>query len=122
MNKRSLKYQLKSFGWALSGLSEFFKNEFKATVHLFSTLIVIVFGVVLKLSHIEWCIIIIVSGFVFVTEVLNTAIEAVSDKIPDKYDQIRGLTKDIAAGAVLISSVVALITGAIIFLPKLLSQ
>ena len=122
MKKKSLKYQLKSFGWALNGLSEFFKNEFKATTHLFSTIIVIVLGFMLKLSPIEWCIIIIVIGFVFVTEILNTAIETISDTIPDKYDKIRGRTKDIAAGAVLISSVVALIIGAIIFLPKIFIQ
>ena len=59
-------------------------------------------------------------AFVWITEMINTAIEKAMDFITlEKHSQIK-LIKDLAAGAVLVASITALITGSIIFVPKLI--
>lgn len=66
----------------------------------------------------EWIAIAIVSGSVWATEALNTALERLSDHVcPEKHPAIQQ-TKDMAAAAVLITAIVALIVGSVIFIPK----
>lgn len=119
MKKRSIKYQLKSFRWAFNGLSEFFKQEIKALIHSIAAVLAIVAGMVLKLSSNEWLWIVFAIALVFFSELLNTIVERIADTIPDKFDPVRGSVKDMAAGAVLITSVAALIAGCLIFIPKI---
>tara|TARA_R100000750_G_scaffold62784_1_gene58045 strand:- start:58799 stop:59047 length:249 start_codon:yes stop_codon:yes gene_type:complete len=79
---------------------------------------VIAAGLYFKLSTTEWLAIIIVIGLVLLTELLNTAIENIADFIsPERHEKIK-MTKDIAAAAVLISAIVALVVGMLIFVPK----
>ena len=80
----------------------------------------IILGYLLKISHIEWMILILTSGFVMVTEAINTAIEIDIDLTSPNYHPYAKDTKDVAAGAVLIAAFVAIIIGLIIFLPKLI--
>ncbi|MEO0333150.1 MAG: diacylglycerol kinase family protein, partial [Bacteroidota bacterium] len=67
----------------------------------------------------EWLIITLTIGFVFVTEILNTAIEDIADFVsPQRDDRIKRI-KDLGAAAVLLSAVTAVVIGIIIFLPKI---
>ena len=54
VKKASLKYQLKSFRWAFSGLSEYFRNDIKARIHLAAALLAICLGIFLNITQIEW--------------------------------------------------------------------
>ena len=59
-----------------------------------------------------WALMALTIGLVVSAELLNTAIEALADHLhPQQHDAIK-LTKDVAAGAVLVSSIVALVVGA----------
>ena len=72
-----------------------------------------------KLNCSEWSLLILVIGIVFITELLNSAVESLADYInPEWNDQIRK-AKDYSAAAVLISAVISVIIGAIIFIPKI---
>jgi diacylglycerol kinase len=119
MKKNSFRYQLKSFGWALKGLVVFFKTEVKAKIHSIFVALVVVSGLYFKLSISEWCLICLTIGLVFISEIFNTILEKTADTIPDKYDRSRGTIKDMGAGAVLFSSVVSIIIGMLIFIPKI---
>ena len=107
-----------SFRHAFTGL-RFLMEENNARFHVFFAVIVLSVGFYLKLSAIEWAIIVAQIGLVLVVETLNTAIEKLCDFISPEYHQLIGKVKDLAAAAVLIMSIVAVIVGLIIFLPKL---
>lgn len=117
--------------WREVKYSEKFKNAFRGLyvisrttrhlfIHIVSALIVIVFGFYLRVSGLEWIALTFAIGFVFVTEALNTAIEIDIDLTSPEYHPFARDTKDVAAAAVLLSALVAIIVGLIIFLPKLL--
>ena len=77
--KFSLLDRIKSFGHAINGFRVLFKEEHNARVHLVVTIVVLSLGAFFSISVSEWLIIILTIGFVFVTEILNTAIEDIAD-------------------------------------------
>ena len=82
-------------------------------------ILVIIFGIFLKINVTEWCICIILFGFVISLELVNTAIETVVDiAMPEKNEKAKK-AKDISASAVLISAICSAIIGLIIFIPKI---
>lgn len=88
-------------------------------IHLVSMIIVIALGFLVELNTSEWIAIVFAIGIVLMAEAINTAIEHLSDAVNPEFDQRIGKVKDIAAGAVLIASIAALITGLIIFIPSI---
>ena len=116
----SVSERIESFKYALEGLRTLFIEEHNARVHLVSALIAVALGFVLKISPNEWIALVIVVSLVFIGELFNTSLEALADfASPEKHPQIKKV-KDLAAAAVLLSSISAVITGIIIFLPKLI--
>lgn len=115
----SLRARLSSFGFAFNGLYNFFKQEPNARIHLISTLTVFIAAIYFNVSVTEIISLVIVTGFVWVAEIFNTAIERIMDFIsPERNSNIKFI-KDLAACGVLVSAITAIVTGAIIFIPKL---
>ena len=96
----TLKKRLKSFCYAFNGVFLLLRYEHNAWIHASVALCVIVAGSLIGLSSTEWLFIVVAIGTVLAAEAIKR-------------------TKDLAAGAVLILSIAAAITGLIIFLPKL---
>jgi diacylglycerol kinase (ATP) len=119
-NKFSLKSRLRSFRFAFNGLLLLLKNEHNSRIHLLAAIIVIVLGVIMKLDHYEWSLLVIVIGAVFLTELLNSSIESLADLIDPKWNELIMRAKDYGAAAVLISAIVAIVVGGLIFIPKFL--
>lgn len=119
--KNGLKKRIKSFGYAFQGISELIKSEPNARIHLAATICALILGYFLKISHSEWCIILIIIALVWAAEAFNTVIEKLVDHLFNDYHETARITKDISSGAVLICSIAALICGLIIFLPKVLA-
>ncbi|WP_341903232.1 diacylglycerol kinase family protein [Fluviicola taffensis] len=118
-NRFSITQRLKSFKYAFAGLKTLFIEEHNARIHLVSAVIAIGLGFALKISLNEWISLIVVMGLVFICELINTSLEAMADfASPEKHPQIKKV-KDLAAASVLISAVVALLVGIIIFYPKI---
>jgi diacylglycerol kinase (ATP) len=112
--------RLKSFRFAFHGLKELLKYEHNARIHLVLVIIAIVAGILLRISSSDWIAIAIVSGLVFASECFNTAIESISDLVsPEDNEKIKK-AKDVAAGGVLISAIVSVIVGLIVFIPEIL--
>lgn len=105
---------------AFQGLKWFGLSQWNFKIHLAATIIVLVMTFWLKLNPYEWLFISLAIGIVWITELLNTAIEFVLDKLHPEEDPMVGKAKDIAAAAVLLASILAVVIGIIIFLPKLL--
>ena len=68
----------------------------------------------------EWLWIIAAIGIVFMAELFNTALEVLVDMISPNYNPKAGIIKDISAAIVLIAAFMALLTGILILLPKLI--
>jgi diacylglycerol kinase len=117
----SIVARIKSTTNAWRGFFVFFKTTHNLWVQIFFTILAIYLGFVLKISNIEWVMIVFAIGFVIVTEALNTAFEIDIDLTSPNYHPYARDTKDIAAGAVLISAFIAGLVGLIIFLPKILA-
>jgi diacylglycerol kinase (ATP) len=116
----SLAQRIKSFDYAIKGLKALLQTEHNARIHLAATIVVLMAGYFLLLSAGEWIALLIVISMVWITELINTAIEKTMDFIStERHPQI-GQIKDLAAAAVLIASICAALTGLFIFIPKLI--
>ena len=118
--KFSLKSRLESFRFALNGLLLLLKNEHNSRIHILAAIIAIVMGIIMKLDHYEWSLLIIVIGAVFLTELLNSSIESLADLIDPEFNELIMRAKDYSAAAVLMSAIVAIVVGGLIFIPKFL--
>lgn len=118
-DKFSMNSRLASFRFAFSGLISLLKNEHNSRIHLAAAILAITAGIIFKLVIEEWCLLLIVIGIVFITELLNSALEALADHVEPGRNDLIGKAKDYSAGAVLISAIIALITGLLIFIPKI---
>lgn len=121
---KSLKFSvskfLKSFVYAIRGIGEVFRQEQNFKVHILATVLVIVFGLWLRVSPIEWCILFLTVSLVLAAEMLNTALEKLCDLTHPEQNETVRIIKDISAGMVLVCAIGALCTGLVIFLPKLI--
>ncbi|MBL7739210.1 MAG: diacylglycerol kinase family protein [Chitinophagaceae bacterium] len=115
----SLKARIRSFRFAFDGARQFFRQEHNAWIHLAATILVFGASWYYQLSYSEFVLLLIVTGFVWTAEIFNTAIEKLADFLyPQKHESVK-YVKDLAAAAVLVAAVIALVTGAIIFIPKI---
>lgn len=117
----SLAVRLKSFRDAFRGIGTLLRYEHNARIHLVILIVVIIAGIFLRISRSDWMAILFVSGLVFVSECFNTAVEYVSDLITESQNENIRRAKDVAAAGVLISALISVVTGVIIFLPEILS-
>ncbi|MEJ0027886.1 MAG: diacylglycerol kinase family protein [Rhizomicrobium sp.] len=111
--------RLKSVRHALAGIAVMLRTQHNAWLHLAATLAVIAAGLVLRISAEDWRWLVVAIVLVWVSEGMNTAFEHLCDVVsPDFHASVK-ISKDIAAGAVLITAIGAVVLGLMIFLPYL---
>jgi diacylglycerol kinase (ATP) len=115
-----LKKLIRSFGFAFKGLAYAMRSQLNFRIHVVAAILAVILGFALKLSTIEWLWIALSITIVLLTELVNTGIETLTDLVSPDYNEKAGHVKDICAGAVVIAALFALITGIVIFVPKLL--
>jgi len=111
----------RSFGYAFKGIGYAAATQLNFRVHLVATVTAVFMGLWLKIPVEEWRWIMLCITLVLVVELLNTAIETLTDLTSPGYNEKAGRVKDVAAGAVVITAMFALITGFTIFLPKIIN-
>lgn len=116
-----IKNRIKAFGHAFNGIKSLIRNESHFLIQTTLTLLTIAMGFVFKISATEWMVQLIVTALVLSVEALNTCIEKIADFVQPEKDLKIKLIKDMAAGAVLISSIIAFVVGLIIYLPKIIN-
>ena len=115
----SVKARFKSFRYAFDGLISFFDAQHNAVIHLGMTVFVVLAAVFFDLSRGEWVAVVLATGLVWTAELFNTAIEKLCDMVSKDFHPTIKFVKDIAAAAVLISAIIAIVVGGIVFLPKI---
>jgi diacylglycerol kinase len=117
--KFNLRKRWLSIGIAARGFRNFIIKEHNAIIHLAATVTVVFCAIIFKVSGLEIILLTIVTGLVWTAELFNTAIEKIMDFVSlERKPQIKFI-KDLAAAAVLVAAVVAIITGCLIFIPKM---
>lgn len=112
--------QIRSFAVAFEGIWEAFKRELHMKVHLAFAIAALVACWILQVEAWGWCVVVICIGMVFSAEVLNTALEVLCDKVSPELDPRIKVTKDAAAGAVLVLAITSVVAGLIVFIPAFL--
>ena len=116
-----LEKKIHNVRYAMNGIKTAWKEEFSFKVQVSVTILVLLFGWFSRISHTEWLIIILAIGSVLSAEAFNTALEELCDKYKTDPDPHIGKIKDLSAAAVLIASAVALVVGAVIFIPRVIA-
>ena len=107
---------LKSFAYALKGMRAAWREQRNLKVQSVVALFAAGAGFYFNITPLEWCLILIAIGLVLGLEMMNSAIEGLVDLVTRERNPLAGKIKDIAAGAVLFASVIAVIIGLLVFL------
>ena len=121
-NKRKWKNRdlVSSLEFALTGILTAFKEERNMRKHAVTALVVILAGFVFQVSRIEWLFLLMSIFLVVAFEIINSAIENVVDLASHyHFSMLAKKAKDMAAGAVLVVSLLAAVIGVLIFLPRI---
>jgi diacylglycerol kinase (ATP) len=110
---------LQSFNYAFQGLVSAVRHQRNMRIHLILGFLVLIISVFLNLSRLQLVVIFVAVAFVFITEMINSAIEAVVDLITDEIDLRAKAAKDLSAGAVLIAAINALVVAYLVLADRL---
>jgi diacylglycerol kinase (ATP) len=110
-----------SFGYAFEGLGYALRTQRNLKVHCVIALAVLVVGLLLGISLDQWAVLAVMVGLVFQTELTNTAVEAIVDRVSPEFHTLAKVAKDCSAAAVLVTAVAAVAVGLLIFGPRILT-
>lgn len=113
---RLLRNPLNGFKYAIEGVVHVLRTQRHMRFHFLTLLLVLIISLIFQLSRTEVMVLLFTITLVLVAEMFNTAIEAVTDLVVQTYHPLAKFAKDIAAGAVLVTTVNALAIGFLLFL------
>lgn len=118
-HKFSFRARARSFRFAFSGINTLIRDEHNARIHIVATIIVVIAAALFRIDPMEWVAIILCIASVWALEAVNSAVEALADKVSPEYSPLIRKAKDTAAAAVLIAAIASVAIAAIIFIPKI---
>ncbi len=107
----------KSQRHAVEGILSIVKNERNFRIQMVIAIIVVTVSFLLNISHTDWIAVGFLITLVLISEAFNSVIEAVCDTVSKEYRVNIKYAKDVSAGAVLLSAMLSITLGLIIFLP-----
>lgn len=118
-NSRPFQFtgRVRSVRHAIAGFARMIRCQHNAWIHAGVSLVVLAAALLLRISRGDWCWIILAISIVWTAEALNTAVEFLADAASPEFHPLIRDAKDVAAGAVLLTSIAAAIIGAIVFWP-----
>ena len=119
MSNKKNKNLIQAFNNAIEGILYTFKNEKNMKIHYLCAIIVLFTSLFFDLDKMEMIILFLLIGGVIICEMFNTAIEKAIDGVSTEYNPLFKIAKDVSAGAVLISSMIAVVGGYLLFRDKL---
>ena len=112
----------RSFRYAFAGLAHVMRSQPNAWIHGVATIVVGLVGIWIGLSPIEWALIVVAIGTVWMAEIANTSLEAVVDLASPQVHPLARIAKDCAAAAVLVAAGMAATIGILVLGPPLWTQ
>lgn len=95
-------------------------SQHNARIHAAATVAVVILGILVGISRLEWAALVMAIVSVWAAEAINTAVESLCDVTSPEFHPLVEAAKDVAAGAVLICAIGAAMTGALVLGPALL--
>lgn len=108
-----------SFGFASAGLRLLFTTQRNARIQATAGMFTLALAAVLRVSRVEWAVLVMQIALVLALETINTALETLVDLVTDEYHPLAKRAKDLAAGAVWLAALASLAVGLVIFIPRL---
>jgi diacylglycerol kinase len=105
-------------GFAVNGIIYSVRTQGNIRIHIMFALGTFIAAGLFHVSQAEFLILVLTIVLVITLEIINTAVETVVDMYTEEYLPLAKISKDVAAGAVLLASLGAVIIGGIIFGPK----
>jgi diacylglycerol kinase (ATP) len=115
VKKRRAQTLLESFNFAFEGIIHVLRTQRNMRIHFLVAVVVLVTAVAIGVSRLELIALLLAIAFVFITEMVNSAIEQAIDVATTSFDPLAKLAKDVGAGAVLIATVNAVAIGYLVF-------
>jgi diacylglycerol kinase len=110
---------IQSFRFAFAGIAGAIRREPHMRFHLAAAVVVVVVAAWLRVDTLDWLWLSAAITVVWVSELLNTAIERTVDLVSPEVHPLAKIAKDTAAGAVLVAALFAVVVGAIVLGPPL---
>lgn len=113
------KTRANSFRYAFAGWWFVIRTQRNAWIHTLASILVLLLAAWLQLNRYEWAILILAIAVVWISEFINTAIEAVVDLSTPNHHPLARVGKDVGAAAVLIAALASVLVGILILAPPL---
>ena len=113
---------LESFNFAFEGIIHVLRTQRNMRIHFAVAALVLIAALAVGVEKLELIVLMLAIAFVLITEMVNTAVEGAVDVATTSFDPMAKLAKDIAAGAVLIASTVAVAVGYLVFSDRVASS
>ena len=110
---------IRNLRYACEGISFAVRTQAHMRIHAIAAILVCGTGALLHLSRIEWAVLVLTIAIVIAAEMINTAVEQAVDRIGKEHHPLAKAAKDVAAGAVLVTAIMAIIVGLLILGPPL---
>ena len=117
----NIKKLIHSFGYAFEGLKLAVTLDQNVRLHLVIGTLVLIVSILLKVTKMELLFVVFAIFFVLITEMINTAVEEMTNLIIKEHREEAKIAKDVSAAAVLLSSLFAIVVGVAVFLPYILN-
>lgn len=108
-----------SFVYAFRGLWYALRTQRNAKVHVTIAILAILMGIALRISTVEFAMVFVAITEVFIAELFNTVFEMCIDLASPEYHPLAKVAKDMAAGGVLLSAMLSIVIGLLVFGPHL---
>jgi diacylglycerol kinase (ATP) len=122
MRPRRTPSIIESFNFAFQGIIHVLRTQRNLRIHFLVAVLVLLAALYSGVDRMELIALLLAIAFVLIAEMLNTAVEAAVDVATTSFDPMAKLAKDIAAGAVLISTAVAVAVGYLVFSGQVASR
>ena len=116
----NIKKILHSFRYAWHGFAHIWQHHQNIRFHMLMGVIAVGLSYFLKISYVEYLFILITIFFVIISEMMNTAIEEMTNLITKEHRKEAKIAKDVAAAAVFLSAAFSVVVGVVIFVPRVL--
>ena len=113
---------ISSFGFTWNGLKMAWREQPNLRIHFLALAVVVSLGFYFRIQPWEWCSLLVAGAVVISLELINTAIENLTDMVTQERNAIAGKVKDISAAAVMVAAVASVVVGIIIFSKYILSS
>ncbi len=112
----------RSFSYAFEGLLFVLRTERNIKFHVIIAVMMIALSLYFDITKVEWLILFLVIGGMFVIEIINTAIENAVDLVTEEFHPLAKTAKDVAASAALVFACISVIIGVILFGPYVMAH